>query len=45
MTESPPVDRAAIAADLERARVALHELVDGIWRDTVFLERRSTAAG
>ena len=30
MTEPPPsVDRAAIAADLERARVALHELVEG----------------
>ncbi|MFC7448927.1 DinB family protein [Rhodococcus daqingensis] len=29
MVDQKPVDRAAIAADLERARVALHELVDG----------------
>ncbi|MFD9669778.1 DinB family protein [Rhodococcus sp. NPDC059968] len=27
MSEPPPVDRAAIAADLERARTALHELL------------------
>ncbi|MGW5151109.1 DinB family protein [Rhodococcus koreensis] len=29
MSEPPPVDRAAVAADLERARALLHELVDG----------------
>ena len=28
MSEPPPVDRAAIAADLERARTTLHELLD-----------------
>ncbi|REE71314.1 DinB family protein [Rhodococcus wratislaviensis] len=41
MTEPPrPVDRAAIAADLERARVLLHELVDGASGDK--LDRRSS---
>ncbi len=40
MSEPPPVDRAAIAADLERARVALHELVDGA--STEQLARRSS---
>ncbi|PQP24502.1 DinB family protein [Rhodococcus opacus] len=29
MSEQPPVDSAAIAADLERARSVLHELLDG----------------
>ncbi|ABG95599.1 conserved hypothetical protein [Rhodococcus jostii RHA1] len=29
MSEQQPVDRAAIAADLERARSVLHELLDG----------------
>lgn len=28
MADQPGMDRGAIAADLERARVALHELVD-----------------
>ncbi|MFD9669438.1 DinB family protein [Rhodococcus sp. NPDC059968] len=40
MTEPPPVDRAAIAADLERARVLLHELLDGA--STEQLARRSS---
>ena len=41
MTEPPPpVDRAAIAADLERARVVLHELVDGA--SAAELARRSS---
>jgi hypothetical protein len=40
MSEPPPVDRAAIAADLERARTVLHELLDGA--SSVALARRSS---
>ena len=41
MTEPPPpVDRAAIAADLERARIALHGLVEGASAEV--LDRRSS---
>lgn len=40
MSEQPPVDRAAIAADLERARSVLHELLDAA--SSVELSRRSS---
>ncbi|ANS28063.1 hypothetical protein R1CP_16885 [Rhodococcus opacus] len=40
MSEQPPVDRAAIAADLERARRVLHELLDAA--SSVELSRRSS---
>ncbi|MFI6433542.1 DinB family protein [Rhodococcus oryzae] len=40
MTRQTPVDRAAIAADLERRRVSLHKLAEGAGDDD--LDRLST---